>query len=67
MDTAFYSIKWAHESAGLVSPSDNLLLNRVREAAERTLGARRCHRKQPLSIEILKDIIYGADISILFC
>ena len=29
VDTAFYSIKWAHESAGLVSLSDNPLINRV--------------------------------------
>ena len=35
VDTAFYSIKWAHESAGLVSPTDNPLVNRVRDAAKR--------------------------------
>jgi len=39
VDTAFYSIKWAHESPGLVSPTaDNPLVNRVREAAKRTLN-----------------------------
>ncbi|CAH3133169.1 unnamed protein product [Porites lobata] len=38
--TAFYSIKWAHESAGLVSPTDNPLVNRVRKAAKRILGVR---------------------------
>ena len=27
VDTAFYSIKWAHKSAGLVSPTDNPLVN----------------------------------------
>ena len=64
MDTAFYSIKWAHESAGLVSPTDNPLVNRVRvDAAKRILGAKRCHRKEPLSIEIIKDIISAADLS----
>ena len=63
VDTAFYSIKWAHESAGLVSPTDNPLVNRVREAAKRILGAKRCHRKEPLSIEIIKDIISAADLS----
>ena len=45
MDTAFFSIKWAHESAGqlLESATDNPLVNRVREAAKRILGAKRCH------------------------
>ena len=38
VDTAFYSIKWAHESAGLVSPTDNPLVKRVRDAAKRILG-----------------------------
>ena len=63
VDTAFYSIKWAHESAGLVSPTDNPLVDRVREAAKRILGVKRCHRKEPLSIEIIKDIISAADLS----
>ena len=61
VDTAFYSFKWVHESAGLVSPRDNSLVNRVREAAKRILGAKRCHRKEPLPIEIIKDIISAAD------
>ena len=63
MDAAFYSIKWAQESAGLVSPTDNPLVNRVREAAKRILGAKRCHRKEPLSIDIIKDIFSAADLS----
>ena len=63
VDTAFYSIKWAHESAGLVSPTDNPLVKRIREAAKRSLGAKRFHRKEPLSIEIIKDIISAADLS----
>ena len=60
VDTAFYSIKWAHESAGLVSPTDNPLVNRVRDAGRRILGTKRGNRKEPLSIEILKDIIAGS-------
>ena len=48
VDTAFYSIKWAHESAGLVSPTDNPLVNRVRDAAKRILGTKRGNRKEPL-------------------
>ena len=63
VDTAFYSIKWAHESAGLVSPTDNPLVNRVRDAAKRILGTKRDNRKEPLSVEILKDIIDGSDLS----
>ena len=63
VDTAFFGIKWAHESAGLVPPTDNPSVIRVREAAKRILGGKRCHRKEPLSIEIIKEIISAADLS----
>ena len=63
VDTAFYSIKWAHDSASLVSPTDNPLVNRVRDAAKRILGTKRGNRKELLSVEILKDIIDGSDLS----
>ena len=61
--TVFYSIKWAHESASFVSPTDNPLVNRVRDAAKRILGTKRDKRKEPLSVEILKDIIDASDLS----
>lgn len=63
VDTAFYSIKWAHESTGLMSPTDNPLVSRVRDAAKRILGARKGNRKEPLSIVVLKDVIDSSDLS----
>ena len=47
VDTAFYSIKWAHESAGLVSPTDNPLVSSVRDAAKRILGTKRGQVRLP--------------------
>ena len=35
----------------------------MRETAKRLLGAKRGHRKEPLPIEIIKDIISAADLS----
>ena len=63
VDTAFYAIKWAHEIAGMVSPTDNQEVSRVREAAKRILGAGRPNMKEPLSVEVLKGIVEGADLS----
>ena len=63
VDTAFYAIKWAHEITGMASPTDNQVVSRVREAAKRILGAGRLNRKEPLSVEVLKDIVEGADLS----
>ena len=57
IDTAFYTIKWAHEMAGTVSPTDNQLVSRVREAAKRILGAARPYLSKlvidPLSTEFI--------------
>ena len=47
----------------MVSPTDNQVVSRVREAAKRILGAGRLNRKEPLSVEVLKDIVEGADLS----
>ena len=63
VDTAFYAIKWAHEIAGMASPTENQVVSRVREAAKRILGDGRPNRKEPLSTDVLKDIVEGADLS----
>lgn len=63
VDTAFYGIKWAYEFAGMGSPTDNQLVSRVRDAAKRILGTGRPNRKEPLTVEVLKDIVGSADPS----
>ena len=55
IDSACYAIKWTHEVAGMATPADNQLVSRVQEAAKRVLGAGRPNRKEPLTIEVLKD------------
>ena len=47
----------------MASPTDNQVVSRVREAAKRILGAGRPNRKEPLSVEVLKEIVEGADLS----
>ena len=54
VDSAFHSIKWAHELAGLTSPTDTLLVIRVREAASRILGVARYNRKEAITIEVFR-------------
>ena len=41
----------------------NQVVSRVREVAKRILGAGRPNRKEPLSVEVLKEIVEGADLS----
>ena len=47
----------------MASPTDSLVVSRVREVAKRILGAGRPNRKEPLSVEVLKEIVEGADLS----
>ena len=47
----------------MASPTDNQLVSRVWEAAKKILGAGRPNRKEPLSLEVLKDIVEGTDLS----
>ena len=63
VDAAFYGIKWAHETAGLVSPTDSSLVVAVRDASKRILGTGRSNRKEPIPPELLKSIVDGADLS----
>ena len=55
----FYGVKWAHETAGLVSPTDSSLVVAVRDASKRILGTARSNRKEPITPELLKGIVGG--------
>ena len=55
-------MKWAHEIVGMPSPTDNHVICRIREAAKRILGSGRPNRKEPLSTDILKDFVEGAEL-----
>ena len=63
VDPAFYGIKWAHESAGLQSPTDNMLVAKAREAAKGIFGTEKRNRKDPLSVDIPKQVVENSDLS----
>ena len=52
-----------HETAGLASPTDSSLVVAVRDASKRILGIARSNRKEPITPELLKSIVGGADLS----
>ena len=52
-----------HETAGLASPTDSSLVVAVRDASKRILGTARSNRKEPITPELLKTIVGGADLS----
>lgn len=63
VDAAFYAINWAHNIAGVPSPTNNSIVNFIREGAKRLLGTAQTNRKQPLSIEQLNLMISNANLT----
>ena len=53
VDATFYGLKWVHETARLVSPTDSSLVVAFREASKRILGTGRSNRKEPKPRESL--------------
>lgn len=49
VDSAFYGLKWAHDVAGIFSPTDDPIVEAVRSASKRVLGTRALCRKEPIS------------------
>ena len=62
IDSAFYGIKWAHDMAGLPSPTDNSVVENVRSAAKRILGTAAVNRKEPISSDLIREIVSQANL-----
>ena len=56
-----YGIRWAHNIAGLQSPTDNIIVQQLVEATKRLYGKSLSPRK-PITVDTLSQIIskYGA-------
>ena len=62
IDSAFYGIKWAHDMAGVPSPTDNSVVENVRSAAKRILGTAAVNRKEPISSDLIREIVSRAHL-----
>ena len=57
IDAAFYGIKWAHSLAGIPSPTANPIVEAVRSASKRIFGTATVNLKEPISSNVIRDII----------
>ena len=62
VDSAFYGLKWAHDVAGIPSPTDDPIVEAVRKASKRVLGTSVLSRKEPISATLIHDIINKSDL-----
>ena len=63
IDSAFYGIKWAHSMASIPSPTDNHIVEAVRSASKRIVGAGIVSRKEPISSSSILDIISKSNLN----
>ena len=59
---AFYGLKWAHDVAGIPSPTDDPIVEAVRSASKRVLGTRALCRKEPISPTLIHCIVHNSDL-----
>ena len=54
VQTALHALKWAHDLAGLDSPTENATVKLVAEGSKRIIGLKKVNRKEPLSTQGFK-------------
>ena len=62
VDSAFYDLKWAHDLAGIPSPTDDPIVEALRTASKRVLGTSVLRRKEPISATSIHNIINKSDL-----
>ena len=63
VQTALHALKWAHDLAGLDSPTENATVKLVAEGSKRIIGLKKVNRKEPLSTQDLNKLIANADLT----
>ncbi|VDI69597.1 Hypothetical predicted protein [Mytilus galloprovincialis] len=68
VNTAFYSVKWAHEICGQLDPTSNTFVQNLLESAKRT-AKNPVNKKDPVSKDILIDLCsmyqYSNDLTVV--
>lgn len=62
-ETAFYALQWAHNLAGVPSPTAHPTVIAIRDAAQRLFGKHRENRKEPISAESIKTLVRQANLN----
>jgi len=55
IETAIYGVRWAHNMAGVQSPTDNIMVKQFLEASKRLLG-KPVRAKKPLELHVITKI-----------
>ena len=62
VDSAFHGLKWAHDVAGIPSPTDDPIVEAMRSASKRVLGTHALCCKEPISPTLIHGIVDNSDL-----
>ena len=62
VDSAIYGIQWAHNLAGIPSPTDSPIVNSISRAAKKLIGTRLVNKKEPISAEMIRKLVEASDL-----
>jgi len=62
VNSAIYGIQWAHNLAGIPSPTDTPIIHSISRAAKRLIGTRLANKKEPISPEMIKKLVEDSDL-----
>lgn len=57
VDSAIYAIQWAHNMAGIPSPTNSPIIHAIREAAKRLVGTHPVNKKEPISADMIRKLV----------
>ena len=62
VDSAFYGLKWAHDMAGIPSPTNDPIVEAIVSVSKRVLGTRALCYNEPISPTLIQDIVKKSDL-----
>jgi site-specific recombinase XerD len=65
VDSALYAINWAHNLAGLPSPTSHPVITMFRDAAKRLQGSPIVNKKRPISADMIKQLFKNSNLESL--
>ena len=57
VDSAIYRIQWAHNLAGIPSPTNSPIVHAISRASKRIFGTRVSNKKEPISPEMIRTLV----------
>ena len=62
VNSAIYGIQWAHNLAGIPSPTDSPIIHSISRAAKKLIGTLLVNKKKPIPPEMIRKVVEDSDL-----